>query len=61
MENASQKQKDIQEIFQHIQKIQQEQGVDSTDNDLEPVDIIKNQTGNIAGELSRPAGGLGGL
>ena len=52
MVNMSQKQKDIQEIFQHIQKIQQEQGVDSTNSELEPVDIIKNQTGKIAGELS---------
>ena len=52
MVNISQKQKDIQEIFQHIQKIQQEQKFESTINEIEPVDLIKNQTGKIAGELS---------
>jgi len=52
MKNMSQKEKEIQEIFQHIQKIRQEQNVDSTRNELEPLDIIKNQTDKIAGELS---------
>jgi len=52
MENAPHKNKDIQEIFQHIQKIRQNQGIDSKNCELKPIDLIKNQTGNIAGELS---------
>ena len=52
MENRPQRREEIEEIFQHIKKIRQEQNIDSTNNDLDPLDIIKNQTGKIGGELS---------
>ena len=52
MKIMSRKEKEIQEIFQHIQRIRQEQNIDYTHNKLDPLDIIKNQTDKIAGELS---------
>ena len=52
MKIRSQKEKEIQEIFQHIKKIRHEQNVDSRLNELNPLEIIKSQTGKIAGELS---------
>ena len=50
MRDMSQKQKDIQEIFQHIQKIKQEDKL--TNKEIEPVNIIKETTGKVAGEIS---------
>ena len=52
MKGLSQKNKDIQEIFQHIKEIREEQGFNSIDNELEPVNIIKETSGKIAGELT---------
>lgn len=50
MKNLSQRQKDIQEIFQHIQEIKKDDN--SINKEMEPVDIIKETTGKIAGEIS---------
>ncbi len=50
MKDLSQKEKDLEEIFEHIQKIRQEP--QSTNSELEPVDIIKNSTGKVAGALT---------
>ena len=51
MGSPSHKNEDIEEIFMHIQKLKKQEGQEEQNDTPEPIDIISESTGQVAGEL----------